>query len=165
MPAQEVNFDGLVGPTHNFAGLSHGNVASMKHGGRVSHPREAALQGLAKMQRLRALGLAQGVLPPHERPNISWLRSLGFSGSDGEVWTRAWKSEPVIARAALAASSMWAANAATISPSADCSDGRLHASVANLQTMLHRLLEAEQTERTLRRLLPDEARFAVHIQG
>jgi succinylarginine dihydrolase len=57
---------------------------------------------------------------------------------------------------------MWAANAATISPSADCCDGKLHASVANLQTMLHRLIEAEQTERTLCRLLPDEARFAVH---
>ena len=160
--AEEINFDGLVGPTHNYAGLSEGNLASARNRDTVARPREAALQGLAKMQRLRALGLAQGVLPPHERPNISWLRSLGFSGSDGEVWTRAWKSEPVIARAALAASSMWAANAATISPSADCSDGRLHASVANLQTMLHRLLEAEQTERTLRRLLPDEARFSVH---
>ena len=58
------------------------------------------------------------------------------------------------ARAELASSAMWAANAATVSPSADCADGRLHASVANLQTMLHRILEAEQTERTLRRLMP-----------
>jgi succinylarginine dihydrolase len=114
------------------------------------------------MQRLRALGLSQGVLPPHERPNIKWLRSLGFTGTDGDVWERAWRSESTIARAALAASAMWAANAATISPSADTGDGRLHATVANLQTMLHRILEGEQTERTLRRLLPDEARFAVH---
>lgn len=160
--AEEINFDGLVGPTHNYAGLSEGNLASARNRDTVARPRDAALQGLAKMQRLRALGLGQGVLPPHERPNISWLRSLGFSGSDGEVWARAWESEPVIARAALASSAMWAANAATISPSADCSDGRLHASVANLQTMLHRLLEAEQAERTLRRLMPDEARFGVH---
>ncbi len=160
--AEEINFDGLVGPTHNYAGLSEGNLASARNANMVARPREAALQGLAKMQRLRALGLSQGVLPPHERPNISWLRSLGFSGSDGEVWERAWKSEPTIARAALAASAMWAANAATISPSADCADGRLHATVANLQTMLHRILEGEQTERTLQRLLPDEARFAVH---
>ncbi|MGH6950158.1 MAG: N-succinylarginine dihydrolase, partial [Vitreimonas sp.] len=160
--AEEINFDGLVGPTHNYAGLSEGNLASARNRDTVARPREAALQGLAKMQRLRALGLPQGVLPPHERPNIAWLRSLGFSGSDGEVWARAWKSDPVIARAALASSAMWAANAATISPSADCSDGRLHASVANLQTMLHRLIEAQQTERTLRRLMPDEARFAVH---
>jgi succinylarginine dihydrolase len=160
--AEEINFDGLVGPTHNYAGLSEGNLASARNANMVARPREAALQGLAKMQRLRALGLSQGVLPPHERPNISWLRSLGFAGSDGEVWERAWRTEPTIARAALASSAMWAANAATISPSADTGDGRLHATVANLQTMLHRSLEGEQTERTLRRLLADEARFAVH---
>ncbi len=160
--AEEINFDGLIGPTHNYAGLSEGNLASARNANMVARPRDAALQGLAKMQRLRALGLRQGVLPPHERPNITWLRSLGFTGSDGDVWERAWKSEPTIARAALAASAMWAANAATISPSADCDDGRLHATVANLQTMLHRVLEGEQTERTLRRLLNDDARFAVH---
>jgi succinylarginine dihydrolase len=160
--AEEINFDGLVGPTHNYAGLSEGNLASERNRNTVARPREAALQGIAKMRRLRELGLAQGVLPPHERPNISWLRSLGFTGGDREIWDRAWKSEPTIARAALASSAMWAANAATISPSADCADGRLHVSVANLQTMLHRILEAEQTERTLRRLMPDDARFAVH---
>ncbi len=160
--AEEINFDGLVGPTHNYAGLSEGNLASARNANMIARPREAALQGLAKMQRLRALGLSQGVLPPHERPNIKWLRSLGFTGTDGDVWERAWRSEPTIARAALAASAMWAANAATISPSADTGDGRLHATVANLQTMLHRILEGAQTERTLRRLLPDEARFAVH---
>ncbi len=162
MSAEEINFDGLVGPTHNYAGLSEGNLASARNRDMVARPREAALQGIGKMRRLRALGLSQGVLPPHERPNISWLRSLGFTGSDGDVWEKAWNSEPNIGRAALAASAMWAANAGTISPSADCADGKLHASVANLQTMLHRLLEAEQTERTLRRLLPDEQRFAVH---
>lgn len=160
--AEEINFDGLVGPTHNYAGLSVGNLASARNANTIARPRDAALQGLGKMLRLRALGLPQGVLPPHERPNISWLRSLGFSGNDGEVWEKAWTSEPTIGRAALAASAMWAANAATISPSADSADGRLHVSVANLQTMLHRLLEAEQTERTLRRLMPDESRFAVH---
>lgn len=162
MSAREINFDGFVGPTHNYAGLSEGNLASARNANTVARPRDAALQGLAKMQRLRALGLAQGVLPPHERPNITWLRSLGFAGSDGQVWETAWKSEPIVARAALASSAMWAANAATISPSADCSDGRLHATVANLQTMLHRSLEADQTERTLRRLMGDGARFAVH---
>lgn len=160
--AEELNFDGLVGPTHNYAGLSEGNLASERNRDTIARPRDAALQGLAKMRTLRALGLAQGVLPPHDRPNISWLRTLGFAGSDGEVWENAWRSEPTIARAALASSAMWAANAATISPSADCGDGRLHASVANLQTMLHRALEAEQTERTLRRLLPSDEHFAVH---
>jgi succinylarginine dihydrolase len=160
--AEEINFDGLVGPTHNYAGLSEGNLASARNANMTARPREAALQGIGKMRKLRALGLQQGVFPPHERPNVTWLRALGFTGSDGEVWAKAWKQEPTIARAALASSAMWAANAATISPSADCADSRLHATVANLQTMLHRILEGEQTERTLRRLMPDEARFAVH---
>ena len=105
--AEEINFDGLVGPTHNYAGLSEGNLASARNKDAVSRPREAALQGLAKMNRLRALGLAQGVLPPHERPNITWLRSLGFSGSDGAIWESSWRTEPTIARAAL---SLWQAS-------------------------------------------------------
>jgi succinylarginine dihydrolase len=90
--AEEVNFDGLVGPTHNYAGLSEGNLASARNANTVARPRDAALQGIAKMRRLRALGLQQGVLPPHERPNITWLRSLGFTGSDGAVWSRAWET-------------------------------------------------------------------------
>lgn len=161
--AEETNFDGLVGPTHNYAGLSEGNLASARNKDSVSRPREAALQGLAKMQRLRALGLSQGVLPPQERPAIGWLRrALALSGSDREVWSKAWEASPHIARAAGAASSMWAANAATVSPSADCADGRVHASVSNLQTMLHRWLEAESTTRALRCLFADATRFGVH---
>jgi len=162
MSAREFNFDGLVGPTHNYAGLSEGNLASKRNEGLVSRPRDAALQGLAKMKRLAALGLPQGVLPPQERPNIPWLRALGFSGSDADVWTRAWKDTPGFARAACAASSMWAANAATIAPSADCADGKLHASVANLSTMLHRAQEAPTTQRALERLMRDPAHFVVH---
>ena len=162
MSAIEINFDGIVGPTHNYSGLSEGNLASKRNEGLVARPREAALQGLAKMRRLAAMGLAQGVLPPHERPNISWLRRLGFAGSDRDVWSKAWRDAPAIARAACASSAMWAANAATISPSADCADGKLNASVANLLTMLHRAQEAPTTKRVLKRLMPDEARFSVH---
>lgn len=161
--AQEINFDGLVGPTHNYAGLSQGNLASARNEGMVSRPRDAALQGLAKMRRLMALGLPQGVLPPHERPHLRWVRGLGFSGSDAEVWAQAWKDAPFAARAAVAASSMWAANAATVSPSADSRDGRLHLTVANLQTMLHRSIEGPQTEAALQRLLPDKSHFVVHF--
>lgn len=160
--AEEINFDGLVGPTHNYAGLSDGNLASARNRDLISRPREAALQGLAKMRRLAALGLGQGVLAPHERPDISWLRTLGFAGGDRDVWEQAWTQAPSIARAALAASPMWAANAATVSPSADTDDGRLHASVANLQTMLHRAIEPAQTEAGLRKLFPDPRRFQVH---
>ena len=35
----EINFDGLIGPTHNYAGLSLGNVASAANAGLVAHPR------------------------------------------------------------------------------------------------------------------------------
>ncbi len=160
--AAEVNFDGLVGPTHNYAGLSEGNIASDRNRDRTAHPRAAALEGLAKMRRLMALGLPQGVLAPQERPAISWLRGLGFSGADKDVWIAACGADPLIARASLAASAMWAANAATISPSADCADGRMHASVANLSTMLHRLIEGPGTMRALAKIFADQALFCLH---
>jgi succinylarginine dihydrolase len=160
--AEEINFDGLVGPTHSYAGLSEGNLAAQRNQGMISHPRAAALQGIAKMRAMMSLGLTQGVLPPHERPNIHFLRTLGFTGDDAAVWNNAWRDAPHLARAAASASAMWAANAATISPSADSADNRLHASTANLTTMLHRAQEAPQTTRTLQRLLPDATRFAVH---
>jgi len=92
----EANFDGLVGPTHSYAGLSYGNVASARNQGAASSPRSAALQGLAKMEAVAALGLVQGVLPPHERPHIPTLRALGFAGSDAEVLARVAKEDPVL---------------------------------------------------------------------
>jgi succinylarginine dihydrolase len=122
----------------------------------------AALQGIAKMRALMALGLPQGVLPPQERPDISFLRGLGFSGTDKAVWTAAFAAEPVLARQAISASAMWAANAATVSPSPDCADGRLHLSVANLSTMTHRSLEAPQTLAALKAICPDPTHFEVH---
>jgi succinylarginine dihydrolase len=161
MSAAEINFDVLVGQTHNYAGLAEGNIASAANRDRTSRPRAAALQGLAKMRLLAELGLAQGVLPPHERPFIPALRALGFSGSDRTVWAAAWRDEPRLARCAAAASAMWAANAATVSPSADCDDGRVNLTIANLTAMTHRAIEAGTTTRALRRLLPDPARFAV----
>jgi len=159
--AVEINFDGLVGPTHNYAGLSYGNVASAANRDQISRPRAAALQGLAKMRLMVRRGLVQGVFAPAARPDIGFLRSLGFAGSDAQVWEAAVRSEPGLARQALAASSMWTANAATISPSADCADRRINATTANLATMLHRFLEADHTERLLRRVFPDPAHFAI----
>ena len=158
----EANFDSIVGPTHNYAGLSPGNVASTSHRGEVSRPRDAALQGLAKMRALSQLGLAQGWLPPQERPDVDLLRSLGFSGSARDVIARAADDAPHLLARASSASSMWAANAATVSASDDTADRRVHFSVANLRTMLHRAIEAPQTERTLRAVFADESRFAVH---
>ncbi|WP_419255674.1 N-succinylarginine dihydrolase [Caulobacter sp. ErkDOM-YI] len=160
--AIEANCDGLVGPTHSYVGLSPGNLASQKNAGEVSNPRGAALEGLGKMRMLADLGVPQFALPPHERPDVSLLKSLGFSGSDGAVLERAWKEAPALASAVCSASPMWAANAATVTPSADTADGRVHFTPANLLTNLHRSLEGPQTTRSLRRLFPDEARFAVH---
>ena len=162
MTAYEANCDGLVGPSHAYGGLSPGNIASALNRGEASDPRGAVLQGLAKMKKLADLGVPQFVLPPHERPNVGWLRGLGFSGSDGEVLARAWEEAPSFAAAASSASAMWAANAATVTPSVDSGDGRLHLTPANLVSNLHRSLEGEQTTRALRALFADPDRFAVH---
>ena len=160
--AREANFDGLVGPTHNYGGLSDGNLASARNEGLVSSPRAGVLEGLAKMKRLADSGLVQGLLPPHERPYLPLLRRAGFSGSDSSVIEAAWRSAPGLLRKACSASPMWAANAATVSPSADTKDGRLHFTPANLLTTLHRSIEGEQTKRALDWAFADNGRFSVH---
>ena len=153
MPLQEINFDGIIGPSHNYAGLSFGNVASMKHGGQVSQPRAAALQGIDKMRANLALGLAQGIFVPLDRPNRDWLAALG---------TTIEESEPPLAAAAMSASAMWAANAATVSPAPDASDGKCHLTVANLRTMAHRSHEWPGTLAQLRLAFADKEAFQVH---
>ncbi|CAB3651148.1 N-succinylarginine dihydrolase [Trinickia soli] len=162
MQAREANFDGLVGPTHNYAGLSFGNVASQTNEKSVANPLAAAKQGLRKMKRLADLGFLQGVLPPQERPSLRLLRELGFSGSDTAVIERAAKDAPELLAAASSASAMWTANAATVSPSADTRDGRVHFTPANLTSKLHRAIEHEATRRTLQAIFADPAHFTVH---
>jgi succinylarginine dihydrolase len=159
---REHQFDGLVGPTHHYAGLSPGNLASQQHAGEVSNPRAAALEGLAKMRHVRALGVAQAVLPPQPRPDLATLRRLGFSGSDRTVLERALCDAPELLHAVSSASSMWAANAATVVPSADALDGKTHFVPANLVSLLHRSLEPAATTRVLRRIFGDDTRFVVH---
>jgi succinylarginine dihydrolase len=160
--AVEANFDGLVGPTHNYAGLAYGNVASAAHAQTPSNPREAALQGLAKMKALAELGIPQGVLPPHERPHLPTLRRLGFSGSDAQVLLKASREAPDLLAAIASASPMWTANAATVSPSADCADGKVHFTPANLATHLHRAIESETTARAFKAIFPDARHFVHH---
>ena len=160
--AVEANFDGLVGPTHNYAGLSWGNVASKSNVSSVSNPKEAALQGLAKMKRLADRGYVQGILPPHERPHIPTLRALGFKGTDARVLEQAAKSSPSILAAVSSASPMWTANAATVSPSADTSDHRVHFTPANLSAKFHRSIEHAVTGRSLKAIFADESYFAHH---
>src|SRR5256714_2025340 len=116
--AFEVNFDGLVGPTHNYAGLSPGNLASQRHRNTISNPREAALQGLAKMKFLAELGIKQAVLPPQQRPHMPTLQRLGFTGSDSEIIAKAHREDPTLLAACHSPSSMWAAHPATGSPHA-----------------------------------------------
>ena len=158
---REYQFDGLVGPTHNYGGLSPGNVASMLHTGEVSNPRAAARQGLEKMRFVRDLGVAQAVLPPHDRPSLSSLRALGFHGTDEEVIATAGAQDGFALRICSSASAMWTANAATVTPSSDTGDRRVHLVPANLQQMFHRAIEASTTTRVLRAIFSDRARFAV----
>ncbi|AEA59834.1 N-succinylarginine dihydrolase [Burkholderia gladioli] len=160
--AIEANFDGLVGPTHNYAGLSFGNVASLSNEKSAANPKAAAKQGLRKMKQLADLGFAQGVLPPQERPSLRLLRELGFSGKDADVIAKAAREAPELLAAASSASAMWTANAATVSPSADTGDGRVHFTPANLCSKLHRAIEHESTRRTLSAIFADESRFMVH---
>lgn len=158
----EMNFDGLVGPTHNYSGLSYGNTASMQHEQITSNPKKAALQGLAKMHTLMSLGIKQGVLPPQERPFLPILHSLGFMGSDSEILEKAWRIDPKILMACSSAACMWTANAATVSPSADSNDERLHFTLANLITQFHRSFEASTTGLILFRIFNHPAYFAHH---
>lgn len=158
----EVNFDGLIGPSHNYGGLSDGNLASASNEGLVSRPKEAALQGLEKMRLLVKAGLKQGVFPPLARPSISFLRQAGFERKHTKALTEAARHAPDLLKTAYSASAMWAANAATVSPSFDTEDGRLHLTPANLSTMMHRSIEHAETVETLRTIFADEGRFAVH---
>jgi len=160
--AFEVNFDGIVGPTHNYAGLSYGNLASHQHASDISNPKQAALQGLQKMKLLMDLGLKQAVLPPQDRPNIEALRHMGFTGSDKQIIERTWREQPTLLTVCSSASSMWAANAATVSPSADTTDGRVHLTPANLISQPHRAMEPPMTRAILKAIFPDESVFAHH---
>ncbi|UAN42737.1 MULTISPECIES: N-succinylarginine dihydrolase [unclassified Enterobacter] len=162
MKAREVNFDGLVGLTHHYAGLSFGNEASTKHRFQVSNPKLAAKQGLLKMKALADAGFPQAVIPPQERPNVAVLRQLGFTGSDEQVVEKAGTQTPHLLSASSSASSMWVANAATVAPSADTLDGKVHLTVANLNNKFHRATEAETTERVLRAIFNHDAHFEVH---
>ncbi|MFM5929733.1 MAG: N-succinylarginine dihydrolase [Novosphingobium sp.] len=152
MALVEINFDGLIGPSHNYAGLSFGNLAATAHAGQVSHPRAAALQGLAKMRHNLSLGLPQGLLFPLPRPNLSYLSALNARPD----------TDPTLNAMAWSASSMWTANAATVSPAPDCADGRCHLTPANLVTMPHRAQEWPDTLRQLAVAFASKDHFTLH---
>lgn len=152
MSLVEINFDGIVGPSHNYAGLSLGNIASASHKGDASYPRAAALQGIAKMRgNLARLGV-QGFLLPLPRPNVLLQQVLAYDGTE----------DAALRAAPWSASSMWTANAATVSPSPDTTDGRCHLTPANLVTMLHRAQEWPDTKRQLDIAFGNPDHFVVH---
>ncbi|KWV90713.1 N-succinylarginine dihydrolase [Erythrobacter sp. YT30] len=152
MSLTEINFDGIVGPSHNYAGLSLGNIASASHKGDPSYPRAAALQGAAKMRgNLSRLGV-QGFLLPLPRPNILLEDTLSLDGTEA----------PALRAAPWSASSMWTANAATVSPAPDTIDGKCHLTPANLVAMLHRAQEWPDTKRQLDIAFGNTDHFVVH---
>ena len=114
------------------------------------------------MKALADRGYPQAVLPPHERPDVAALRSLGFTGDDATIIARAARDHAPLLAACSSAAAMWAANAATVSPSADTADRRVHFTPANLMSHFHRAIEAPTTTRVLRAVFADEGRFAVH---
>ena len=151
-PNIEINIDGMIGPTHHFGGLGVGNLASLASKNLVSNPREAALEGLAKTELVAGMGIPQFFLPPPERPNWRWLESVGYSGERSDVLKRCFEEVPNILSAAYSSAFMWTANAATVAPSSDTLDGRVHIVPANLCSNLHRGQEAVERRDLLREM-------------
>ncbi len=158
----EVNYDGLVGPTHNYSGLSLGNIASMENKEAISHPKQAALQGLEKMKFLADLGIPQGFIPPQERPHLPSLRKIGFSGTDRQIPEKAFKVNPVYLYHYTSASSMWTANAATVTPSMDSFENKVQFTPANMASKTHRSIEAPMTSKFLKAIFPHPLYFTHH---
>jgi succinylarginine dihydrolase len=161
MNYQEVNFNGIPGPTHLFAGLSFGNLASLINAGDVSCPQKAALQSLEKIKFLARLGSFEAIIPPHRRPYLEILDFFGYSGTPMEKIIQAYSADPKTFRAIFSSSSMWTANCATVSPSLDTTDKKVHITPANLKTNFHRSFEASVNYRIIRKIF-DSSKFAIH---
>lgn len=158
----ELNLDGLIGPTHNYSGLSFGNIASIKHQQLISNPKEAAKQGLEKMWALTKLGIKQAIMPPHERPYFPFLRSLGYTGNENQIIQEVAKDNFDLLLICSSSSNMWTANAATVCPSADSIDKKVHFVPANLVTKIHRSIEPQVTSLILKKIFPDSNYFVHH---
>lgn len=161
----EVQLDRIVGPTHHFGGLGIGNLASMEHAGQISNPKAAALQGLDKMRTVARLGVPQFILPPQTRPDLEFLRSIGFRGDDADVLRRVADHDPGLLSAASSCSAMWTANAATVTPGVDSGDAMTHVTVANLVASVHRAIEPSHTGEDLQRVLAGACRLHRPVGG
>jgi succinylarginine dihydrolase len=160
-PVIEVVFVGLPGPTHHYGGLSTDNKASTLNRGSVSNPKQAALQALELVWLLKSMGIVTAILPPQLRPSMPLLRQH-FKGEDEAIIAQAATAAPALLEKACAASSMWTANAATVTPGVDAADGRLHITTANLFTNMHRRIEAEDTFHVLSHIFKNVPDATVH---
>lgn len=160
----EINIDGMIGPTHHFGGLGVGNIASHANQHRTSNPREAALEGLRKMEAIASSGVPQFVLPPPIRPNWYMLEAFGFRGSRADILRRCGDQFPSLLSAAFSSAFMWTANAATCAPACDSRDNQLHVLPANLCSNIHRSCEADERRNQLSQLLRDVPNVSVHPQ-
>ncbi len=158
----EINFDGLVGNTHHYGGLADGNLASQINKNQISHPKQAALEGLKKMKFLSDLGLKQAVLPPHERPFIPYLKKNGYRGSAKEIIAQCSLENRNLLSSLSSSASMWVANAATVTPSTDSSDGLVHFTIANMKSQLHRSIESNCNVRVFKKIFSNQRYFKVH---
>ncbi|QEG23484.1 N-succinylarginine dihydrolase [Mariniblastus fucicola] len=158
----EINFDGLIGPTHNYAGLSHGNVASEIHQNQPSFPKKGALQGLEKMRSVASLGVPQFFLPPIDKPNFALLRELGFSGTESDMIRDCAAQNPTLLNSVYSAATMWTANAGTVTPSIDSADGKLHFTPANLSRTWHRAFDHTKMHDVMSQIFCDAGRFTIH---
>lgn len=158
----EVNFDTLVGPTHNYSGLAQDNLASVRNENIVSNPKEAALQGLKKMKLIADLGIKQVVLPPQERPLIHALEQLGFSGSEESILTTSSKENSHLLSACSSSAYMWTANAAICTPSLDSLDRKFHITPANLVSEFHRTIETPNRALLFKSIFKNNSFFTVH---
>jgi succinylarginine dihydrolase len=158
---QEVNFNGIPGPTHLFAGLGMGNIASMSNEGQLSHPQKAALQSLEKIKFLARLGSVEAIIPPHRRPYLDILNFYGYSGTPQERIVQAYALDPKVFKAIFSSSSMWTANSATVTPSLDSLDKKVHITPANLKTNFHRSFESQVNYRIIRKIFKS-GHFSIH---
>lgn len=158
---QEINFNGIPGPTHLFSGLATGNLASISNQGQLSCPQKAALQSLKKIKFLAGLGSVEAIIPPHRRPYLDILNFYGYSGTPLEKIIQAYSADPKTFRAIFSSSSMWTANAATVTPSLDSADQKVHITPANLKTNFHRSFESGVNYRIIRKIFNSKY-FSIH---
>ncbi len=140
----ELQMDTIVGMTHHYGGHAIGNNASIINKGIKSNPMQAALQGLDKMKRVFELGVPQLILPPQQRPHIPTLRSLGFRGDLQKCLNKLFQLRPHLFNKLCSSAFIWTANAATVIPSVDTKNKKVHIRVANLASHFHRSLEADE---------------------